>query len=109
MKSTIFLKQLRKFTTLAIIPLLVAAPLQITLAAEPNNSVKKITRSKHLLPGKPASRLAIIAAVKEKYKGRILSVRKQKNNPSKNCHHVKMIDERGEFLTIQVACKSKKK
>lgn len=108
MKLTNFLKGLRKHVLLVTLPLLIAVPLQTSLA-DSNSSVKKITRSKHIKPGKKVSKLAIIAAVKEKYKGRILTVRKRPRYYGKNCHHVKMIDSKGEFLLIQVACKNIKK
>ncbi|CAA6823544.1 MAG: Unknown protein [uncultured Thiotrichaceae bacterium] len=108
MKSTTFLTGLRKHILFITLPLLITAPLQTALA-DPNSSVRKITRSKHIIPGKKASKLAIIAAVKEKYKGRILTVRKRPAYYGKNCHHVKMIDTKGEFLLIKVTCKNEKK
>lgn len=108
MKSTNFFTGLRRTILFATFPLLIAAPLQISIA-EPNNSVKQITRSKHIKPGKKVSKLAIIAAVKEKFKGRIITVRKRPPYFGKNCHHVKMIDSQGEFLLIKVACKNIKK
>lgn len=111
MKTDRLITGLRKHLLLVTLPLLIAAPYQTSYAdnGAKNNSVRKITRSKHIIPGKTASKLAIIAAVKEKYKGRILKVRKRPSYYGKNCHHVKMIDSKGEFLLIKVACKNVKK
>lgn len=107
MKSANFLTGLRKPILFATLTLLIATPLNVSLA-EPDNSVKQIKRSKYI-KGNKVSKLAIIAAVKEKYKGRILTVRKRPPFYGKNCHHVKMIDTNGEFLLIKVACKNVKK
>lgn len=56
---------------------------------------------------KPASKLEIIAAVKSKYTGKIeiLSIRKKHKSYGKNCHYVKMLDSKGEFIEIRIACK----
>jgi len=70
-------------------------------------SVIKIPLDKKDNTSKPASKLEIIAAVKSKYTGKIeiLSIRKKHKSYGKNCHYVKMIDSKGEFIEIQVACK----
>ena len=55
------------------------------------------------------SKLEIIAAVKAKYTGKIeiLSIRKKGASYGKNCHYVKIIDSKGEFIEIHIACKNK--
>ena len=67
--------------------------------AIPASSLQKLDKSK------PASKIEIITAVKKKYTGRILSVRKKYKARENDCHHVKIIVKgSGELLLIQVAC-----
>jgi hypothetical protein len=56
-------------------------------------------------PHKAITRLEIVAAVKAKYKGRILSIRKNATPKYKDCHKIKMLlDKTGDFMSIRVAC-----
>ena len=87
--------------------------LTLSLATSNASAFSSIKRSVIKIPlkkskeGKEASKLEIIAAVKSKYTGKIeiLSIRKKHKSYGKNCHYVKMIDSKGEFIQIQVACK----
>lgn len=91
---------------------LLAFSLALPLSLNPASALIKQQRSVVKIPlekkdNKPASKLEIIAAVKSKYSGKIeiLSIRKQHKSHGKNCHHVKMLDSKGEFIEIQVGCK----
>jgi len=91
---------------------LLSFAITIPLALSPasallKRSVVKIPLDKKENSNKPASKLEIIAAVKSKYTGKIeiLSIRKKHKSYGKNCHYVKMLDGKGEFIEIKVACK----
>lgn len=86
----------------------IALPLSLNSAsALIKRSIIKIPLDKKDNPNKPASKLEIIAAVKAKYTGKIeiLSIRKKPKSYGINCHSVKMLDSKDEFIEIQVACK----
>jgi hypothetical protein len=85
--------------TLSLCAFLSTSALAATKALTiPKTSVKKLNKNK------PASKIEIITAVKKKYSGRILSVRKRYKAHGTDCHHVKIIDKKGELLLIHVAC-----
>ncbi len=54
----------------------------------------------------PISKLEVVSRIKKsKYKGRILSVKKQRTYKYPDCYHVKMLQADGEYLLIKVACR----
>ncbi len=54
----------------------------------------------------PISKLEVVSRIKKsKYKGRILSVKKQRTYKYPDCYHVKMLQDDGEYLLIKVACR----
>jgi len=54
----------------------------------------------------PISKLEVVSRVKKsKYKGRILSVKKQRTYKYPDCFHVKVLQIDGEYLLIKVACR----
>ena len=85
--------------TLTISALLSTQAVAAATNTIPASSLKKLDKSK------PASKLEIITAVKKKYTGRILSVRKKYKARGNDCHHVKIIEKNsGELLLVRVAC-----
>ncbi len=77
-----------------------------TAIAAPSKSTRSIDLLK-VDPNKPASKLEVITSVKNRFNGRILSVRKKYQARGNDCHYVKFIDRKGELLLIHVGCKSK--
>ena len=54
----------------------------------------------------PISKLEVVSRVKKsKYKGRILSVKKQRTYKHPDCYHVKLLQTDGEYQLIKVACR----
>jgi len=53
----------------------------------------------------PITKLEVVALVKSKLKGRILSVKKQRTYKYPDCYHVKLLQNDGEFQLIKVACR----
>ena len=54
-------------------------------------------------PNKPIRKSAIMSTIKEKFPGRILSIRENRDGGD-DCHIVKSMGEDGEFRIIHVAC-----
>lgn len=52
----------------------------------------------------PITKLEVIAIVKTLLNGRVLSVKKQSTYSNPDCHHVKFLEDRGEFQFIQLGC-----
>jgi hypothetical protein len=52
----------------------------------------------------PITRLEIIAMVKTILNGRVLSIKKQSSYTNPDCHHVKFLEDQGEFQMIKVGC-----
>ena len=55
-------------------------------------------------PKKPIRKSAIMSTIREKFPGRILSIRENREG-GPDCHIVKSMGEDGEFRIIHVACK----
>jgi len=53
----------------------------------------------------PITKLEVVALVKSKMKGRILSVKKQRSYKFPDCYHVKLLQFDGEYQLIKVACR----
>lgn len=54
-------------------------------------------------PNKPIRKSAIMSKIREKFPGRILSIRENRDG-GPDCHIVKSMGEDGEFRIIHVAC-----
>jgi len=54
---------------------------------------------------KPITKLEVVALVKSKMKGRILSVKKQRSYKYPDCYHVKLLQFDGEYQLVKVACR----
>lgn len=52
----------------------------------------------------PITTLEIIAMVKTILNGRVLSIKKQSSYTNPDCHHVKFLEDQGEFQMIKVGC-----
>lgn len=55
----------------------------------------------------PITKLEVVALVKSKIKGRILSVKKRSKYKYPDCFHVKMLEHNGEYQLIKVGCSKK--
>lgn len=96
----------RRTLIYTLLSFVIAIPLALNSASALIKQRSVIKIPLHKKENKPASKLEIIAAVKSKYSGKIeiLSIRKKDKSYGKNCHHVKMLDSKGEFIEIQVGC-----
>jgi len=54
---------------------------------------------------KPITKIEVVALVKSKMKGRILSVKKQRSYKYPDCYHVKLLQFDGEYQLVKVACR----
>ncbi len=52
----------------------------------------------------PITRLEVIAIVKTILNGRVLSIKKQSSYTNPDCHHVKFLEDQGEFQMIKLGC-----
>ncbi len=52
----------------------------------------------------PISPLEIISTIKAKLSGRVLSFKKRSTYTNPDCHHVKFLEDRGEFRLITIGC-----
>ena len=52
----------------------------------------------------PITKLEVIAMVKTFLNGRVLSVKKQSSYTNPDCHHVKFLEDQGEFQMIKLGC-----
>ncbi len=59
---------------------------------------------KRSVPTQPITRLEVIAMVKSILNGRVLSVKKQSSYTNPDCHHVKFLEDQGEFQMIKLGC-----
>ncbi len=55
----------------------------------------------------PISKLEVVALVKSRMKGRILSVKRHAKYNFPDCHYVKLLEDDGEYQLIKVACSSR--
>lgn len=55
-------------------------------------------------PDVPLTRDEILSRVKQKYKGRILSVQEKDLPGYPDCHVIRMLSIEGEYLAVHVAC-----
>lgn len=60
------------------------------------------------IKNQPITTLEVVALVKSKHKGRILSVKKHAAYRNPDCHYVKLLENNGEFQLIKVGCRKKK-
>lgn len=56
------------------------------------------------IPTQPITQLEVIGMIKSILNGRVLSVKKQSTYTNPDCHHVKFLEDQGEFQMIQVGC-----
>ena len=52
----------------------------------------------------PISALEIISTIKTELNGRILSLKKKSTYTNPDCHHVKFLEDKGEFQLITIGC-----
>ena len=57
-----------------------------------------------VVPTQPITKLEIIALIKSFLSGRVLAVKKQSTYSNPDCHHVKFLEDHGEFQMIRVGC-----
>ena len=57
-----------------------------------------------VVPTQPITKLEVIGMVKSILNGRVLSVKKQSTYTNPDCHHIKFLEDQGEFHMIQVGC-----
>ena len=57
-----------------------------------------------VIPTQPITQLEIIGMVKSILNGRVLSVKKQSTYTNPDCHHIKFLEDQGEFHMIEVGC-----
>jgi len=56
------------------------------------------------IPSQPITKLEVVGMVKSILSGRVLSVKKQSTNENPDCHHIKFLEDKGEFHIIEVGC-----
>ncbi len=59
---------------------------------------------KRTIPTQPITQLEVIAMVKTILNGRVLSIKKQSSYTNPDCHHVKFLEDQGEFQMIKLGC-----
>ena len=59
---------------------------------------------KRVVPTQPITQLEVIGMVKSILNGRVLSLKKQSTYTNPDCHHIKFLEDKGEFHMIQVGC-----
>ncbi len=59
---------------------------------------------KRAVPTQPVTTLEIVAIVKSLLSGRVLSIKKQASYSNPDCHHVKLLEDKGEFQLIKLGC-----
>ena len=100
----------KKYTPTSLSVTLVISALISTIHSEPVAALQQkgdslfIPKNEMINPEGPLSKLEVITAVKERYKGEIVSVRKKDIEKHKDCHHVRFINKQGDFLKIKVQC-----
>lgn len=98
----------KKYTpTLLAVTLVISAfttTSESAIALQKSGNSLTIPRKEKINPDGPLSKLEIITAVKEKYIGEILSVRRKIVKGYSDCHHVRFISKQGDFIKIKVQC-----
>ena len=56
------------------------------------------------VPTQPITTLEIVAMIKTILNGRVLAVKKRSTYSNPDCHHVKFLEDKGEFQMISVGC-----
>ena len=56
------------------------------------------------IPTQPITSLEIVAMIKTVLNGRVLALKKQSTYTNPDCHHIKFLEDEGEFHMIQVGC-----
>ncbi len=56
------------------------------------------------IPTQPITTLEIVAMIKTILNGRVLALKKQSTYTNPDCHHVKFLEDKGEFHMIQIGC-----
>ncbi len=56
------------------------------------------------IPTQPVTKLEIVALIKSVLNGRVLSLKKKSTYTNPDCHHVKFLEDKGEFHMIQIGC-----
>ena len=59
---------------------------------------------KRSIATQPVTQLEVIAIVKSFLNGRVLSVKKHSTYTNPDCHHVKFLEDQGEFQMIKLGC-----
>jgi len=59
---------------------------------------------KRSIATQPITTLEIISVVKSMLNGRILDVKKLSSYSNPDCHHVKLLEDKGEFHIIKLGC-----
>lgn len=57
-----------------------------------------------VIPTQPITKLEIVAMIKSMLRGRVLAVKKQSTYTNPDCHHVKFLEDKGEFYMIKIGC-----
>jgi len=56
------------------------------------------------VPTQPITRLEVVAMIKTILNGRVLALKKQSTYTNPDCHHVKFLEDKGEFHMIKIGC-----
>jgi len=56
------------------------------------------------IPTQPITKLEVVGMVKSILSGRVLSVKKQSTYANPDCHHIKFLEDKGEFHIIELGC-----
>ena len=56
------------------------------------------------IPTQPITSLEVVAMIKTILSGRVLAVKKRSTYSNPDCHHLKFLEEKGEFQIINVGC-----
>ena len=59
---------------------------------------------KRTIATQPITQLEVVAIVKTILNGRVLSIKKQSSYTNPDCHHVKFLEDQGEFQMIKLGC-----
>lgn len=97
-------KKLFKYAKPLLMPLLISSSFFITSTSAAGTIYIPVHRT---IKNQPITKLEVVSLVKAKHKGRVLLVKKRATYSSPDCHHVKLLENSGEFQMIKVGCRKK--
>lgn len=93
-----FLQNYPRLIKTVILMIAMNSMVQVTHAEVLNIPITRVISTQ------PISSLEIISTIKTVLNGRVLSLKKKSTYTNPDCHHVKFLEDRGEFQLITIGC-----